>query len=440
MGATQTSRSAAPDAEPLAAPASAAPSPGLAPPPGNPRFPLFDSFRALAVLGVLAFHSTEFTGQIGLGLGGRFTEVAGGEAVILFFVISGFLLYRPYVGARAAGRAGPRAARYFRRRALRILPAYWVALTVLAIYPGVSSIFSADWWRYYGYLQLYWPRTIGGGIPVAWTLCVEVTFYLVLPVWALAMRRTRPGARGGEVLTGELVALGVVATGGAIVQLLAATGHIGYVVSSAFPGQCTWLCIGMALAVISVVAGADERLARRARQIGRRPELCWGAAAVAFAGLMTLVPSGGLFGLIAVVQTRQSAPTTVAKLGLEATLVVLLVLPAVFSGDRPGIPRRILGARPLVALGVISYSFYLYHFTVVQLLAFPRAPGVFTASGFDLLAHVHIARGGVLFLASLIVTSAIATVSYRFVELPFLRLKEDGTGGILRRLSILRHR
>ncbi len=442
MGATETSGSRAIDAEQFAAPATAAPSPALAPPPGSPRFPLFDGLRGIAVLGILAFHVTEFTSQIGFGLGGRFAEVAGGEAVITFFVISGFLLYRPYVAARAAAKPVLNSARYLRRRALRILPAYWVALTVLAIYPGVHSIFSADWWRYYGYSQLYSQRTLGGGIPVAWTLCVEVTFYLALPVWAFGVRRIGGGARGTQLLRAELIPLALVALGGIAVQMLVATHRLSNLVGSSILGQCTWMCVGMAFAVLSVVAFEDESVARRIRPLSERPGLCWLGVLVAGAGLLALVPRGGLFGLIAAVETGQPPGTMLAKLVLQGIFVVLLVLPAVLNGSRPGVPRRILAFRPFVLLGVISYSFYLYHLVVVQMLALSRDTKIYQASSLDLLKHVHVARSWTLYIAALGVTAVIATLSYRFVELPFLRMKEGGHHGQggKRRLSILRPR
>ena len=90
----------------------------------------------------------------------------GALGPIVFFAISGFLLYRPWVAARAAGAPAPAAGRYARRRALRILPAYWVALTVLAVFPGITGVFTGDWWRYYLFLQAYDARTLGLGIPV----------------------------------------------------------------------------------------------------------------------------------------------------------------------------------------------------------------------------------------------------------------------------------
>ena len=87
--------------------AAGAPSPAVAPPPGNPRFALFDSLRAIAVLGVLTFHVFALSGALGRPVLGDAAAVLGSQGPILFFVISGFLLYRPYVAARAAGRPVP---------------------------------------------------------------------------------------------------------------------------------------------------------------------------------------------------------------------------------------------------------------------------------------------------------------------------------------------
>jgi peptidoglycan/LPS O-acetylase OafA/YrhL len=55
----------------------------------------------------------------------------------------------------------------------RIVPAYWAALTLLAIYPGLPGVFTADFWRYYGFLQIYNATTRFGGLSVAWSVCVE---------------------------------------------------------------------------------------------------------------------------------------------------------------------------------------------------------------------------------------------------------------------------
>ncbi len=407
--------------------ASEAPSPAFAPPPGNPRFPLFDGLRAIAVLGVVTFHVFEFTGRLGSGLDGRFGEVAV-DGVLLFFAISGFLLYRPYVAAHAAGQGGPSPAAYGRRRTLRIVPAYWVALTLLAIFPGIVGVFSGDWWRYYGFLQLYAGRTVGGGIPVAWTLSVEVMFYVGLPLWALVMRRLSLGerTRGGSRrwLVVELVSLSVLAAVGLAVQLAAARGVIGHLVGSSLAGASLWFAIGMAFAVLSVAVDRGEvHLDGALRVVTRFPGACWVAAAAAFAGLMALVPRGGVLGFIATTQARQSLHVAAPKIALEAVLLTLLIAPAVFGHTRGGAPRWLLRWKPMVWLGVISYSVYLYHLTIIELIATPGKNAAFSASGANLLAHLHAARTLVLFVVSVAATAIVASISYRWIELPFLRRK-----------------
>src|SRR5262245_48380037 len=123
----------------------------LRPPPGNPRFPLVDGLRAVAATMVLVSHTSFLSGFNGRGEIGRvFARFDMGVA--LFFIISGFLLYRPFVSARLDGRAAPRVLRYARRRVLRIVPAYWLALTVLAIWPGLRGDVFGHIPIYYGFL------------------------------------------------------------------------------------------------------------------------------------------------------------------------------------------------------------------------------------------------------------------------------------------------
>ena len=162
----------------------------LVPPEGHPRFALVDACRAIAALSVLFYH----VGQIGGGNKTGALRPIGlhlNIGVPIFFAISGFVLYRPFVNARLAGARRQSIAEYARRRILRIVPAYWVALTVLALLAHWHDVFSADAWRYYGFAQIYDPRTFSSGLSVAWTLCIEVTFYLLLPFYVLAIDRLR---------------------------------------------------------------------------------------------------------------------------------------------------------------------------------------------------------------------------------------------------------
>jgi peptidoglycan/LPS O-acetylase OafA/YrhL len=396
------------------APRDVAPSPAVAPPPGNPRFALFDALRAIAVLAVLTFHVCAVSGALDRRVVGDAAAMLGSQGPILFFVISGFLLYRPFVAARAAGAPTPSIGRYARRRVLRIVPAYWLALTVLAIFPGVVGAFSGDWWRYYGFLQLYSSDTLGGGIPVAWTLCVEASFYVLLPLWALTVRR----------LGVELVPLALVALGGAVVQVLAARNAISDLLATTILGQCTWLALGMALAVASVAVemGSDEP--RAVQFVRERPGACWLGAAAAFVALTALLRPGGLFGIARALAPQQPVAKTVAAIALGIALNVLLVAPAIFGERAGGLPRRVLAWAPLAWLGLVSYGVYLWHLTVTELLGVRADPAHFSATGLNLAGRVHHLVTPILFVAALAATTAIAAASYYLVELPFLRRKE----------------
>lgn len=361
-------------------------------------FALFGALRGLAVLAVCVFHVASLTGYTGAGGLGPVTQVLGGLGVTVFFAISGFLLYRPFAAARATGAPMPDLRRFARRRVLRVVPAYWVALTVLVVFPGIVMTHGA--WRYYLFAQLYREDTIGLGIPVAWTLCVEVTFYLALPLWALATRRLSARA--------DAAALAAVALGGALVQLLAARLEISRLWADALTGQATWLALGMLLALRSVAA--PDRVVKRAT-------LCWLGAAAALAGLAALAPDG-VFGLAAALTQVQPLATVVARLALTAVLCVLFLLPAVFGEDAGGPVRRLLAWAPVASLGTVSYSFYLYHLTVAELLALDADPGHFDAGGLGLRDHVNTP---VLLAIVVVVTGAVSALSYRALERPALR-------------------
>src|SRR4051794_11402525 len=162
---------------------------GLTAPPGHPRFPAFDGLRAIAAVSVLVVHTAGDAGTMYRpGTAGALLAHLD-VGVTIFFLISGFLLYRPFSAARLSNRPRPSPRRHRAPRVLRIVPAYWLALTVLAIYPGLPRMFSNDWWIYYGFLQTYDADTINTGIGQAWTLGVELSFYAMLPLYAAALDR-----------------------------------------------------------------------------------------------------------------------------------------------------------------------------------------------------------------------------------------------------------
>src|SRR5918911_5479930 len=110
------------------------------------RFPLFDSLRAIAALSVFAAHAYLILEGFGSPNPLRDVLVRLDVGVTIFFVISGFLLYRPFVRARLRSAPPPRPLAYAWRRLLRIAPAYWVALTIIAVWLGLGEVHEAGKW------------------------------------------------------------------------------------------------------------------------------------------------------------------------------------------------------------------------------------------------------------------------------------------------------
>ena len=324
----------------------------------------FDGLRALAATTVLTYHVALSRGFSPAGrLAPLLWELKGGVAI--FFVISGALLYLPYARAIRDRRDLPNWRSYARRRGVRILPAYWVALTALAIGPFNAGVFGRDAGTYYGLSQIYAPQTLFGGLGVAWSLCVEVSFYAFLPVfaWLVARRACRSGAGSGVRV--QLAWIGAVGLAslllrGALAGSLTGPFHDhGETIMVSLPGLLDWFAIGMALAVLRAELEAGRAAGLPLAALGRRPGAC---VLLAVALFMAGVPAqhGDIFlpwyGL-----------ATHLAIGLGSGLLVLAVI--VPGGGRTvqG-PLRALGGRVAAWVGTISYGIYLWHFPVLELI------------------------------------------------------------------------
>ena len=138
------------------------------------RLPGVDALRGLAALSVILYHADTRFPFPGTRLGQYLTQRNAGPpltAVVLFFLISGFVLYRPFVAARLDGRPLPPLLPYAIRRVARIVPAYWVILALVSAWLGYRYMLTPTGFiRYFGFLQLYAPHaTVTGGISVAWS-------------------------------------------------------------------------------------------------------------------------------------------------------------------------------------------------------------------------------------------------------------------------------
>src|ERR1044072_8342248 len=166
-----------------------------------PRAPSLDGVRAIAALSVVVFHVWLY--RIERPRGER-TELLdqvlfrASSGLIFFFVLSGFLLYGAFARAALTGADGVALVPYLRRRAARIVPAYWLCgVGCLALFAAVDhhaiTPSAGELPVFALFLQNYSPTTMMRLNPVTWTLCVEVAFYALLPLVGRLALRSAPG-------------------------------------------------------------------------------------------------------------------------------------------------------------------------------------------------------------------------------------------------------
>jgi peptidoglycan/LPS O-acetylase OafA/YrhL len=390
--------------------------PVVAPPPGHPRFPLVDSLRAIAALAVLLVHSSGFTFTQWHGF---LTHAEVGVAV--FFAISAFLLYRPYVSSRLNGAPRARLRDFFRRRILRIVPAYWVALTVLAIWPGLPGVFSGHFWVYYGFLQSYNDAWILNGIPQAWTLSVEIAFYLLVPLYALVMAGALGRLRRERQVMAELVLIGLLAAGSLAYRWVLRSDISLSPVLNTLPTHMDWFAPGMVLAVLSAHWQGGS-LPRPVAYVAARPLISLAVAVAAYV-LVSLAVSFYVVRVRGHIVILYSARQDLARHALYAVVSAGLLVPAVFGSG--GLIRRILGWSVLAWLGLISYGIYLWHEPLMRWICQPDAQARCQFHGVGALHHSPFLT---LTVVSVVVAVVCAGASYYIVERPILRFKYSRRG------------
>jgi peptidoglycan/LPS O-acetylase OafA/YrhL len=321
-----------------------------------------DGLRACAALSVLSYHVAELTGFTrGSGLGAVLSQLKAG--VPIFFVISGFILYLPWARAAREGTPRPAVAGFARRRAARIVPAYWVALTVwlaiLAIAAGAGP--NDQWIGDYGLVQIYSLHSFSAGLGPAWSLCVEFTFYLALPAlgWALSMLAGRVPA---STARRQLTMIGVLAAASLGVRIGVSGSLIGAVpvghavLATALPSTFDWFAVGLAIAVLAAEWSVDPSAFRPVRCLAASPGACWLAGALLLGGAVPL-QGGDVYVMLDSVVAH-------VMIGLGAGLLLLpIAVPA--AAARPSRLLATLGGSRMAWLGEISYGIFLYNLPVL---------------------------------------------------------------------------
>jgi peptidoglycan/LPS O-acetylase OafA/YrhL len=326
--------------------------------------PSLDALRAFAVCLVLHHH---WVGPPDLP--------TGPIGVWIFFVLSGFLITRILLSARADTLHGNRHAllHFYGRRFLRIFPLYYFVL-ILGLF--FSEALRRDWPWYVTYLQNYrmiWASDPDGMFGVhLWTLAVEEQFYLVWPLLMLFLPR---------VLLLPTIVLAITSAI-TLRAVLAGMQWAPFQTYAFTPNNLDTLALGALLAY--VVTYVPDRIV-----VVRQGALVAGVVI-------------GLTGLM--VHTR---PLGAALMPVPTGLFATCYIAYAVSGFRGPLPRLFFEFPPSVYLGRISYGVYVYHFFVP-----------------DLLRRLGLKDGGVPFVAlCFLVTIAVASLSWFFLEKPVNSLK-----------------
>src|ERR1700757_98593 len=222
--------------------------------------PAVEGMRACAAIGVVITHVAFQTGHssgVDGRLYGRFDL-----AVAVFFALSGFLLWRGHAAAARGLGSRPSTGHYLRSRVVRIMPAYLIAVVViLTLLPDADHSNLTVWLANLSLTQVYVPLTLTHGLTQMWSLSVEVTFYLALPILALLAAWLPVRARVPAIAT-----LGVASCFWGWIPF---AGPAGVNPLDWPPAFFSWFAAGMLLAEwLHSPIGWPHRLARRRVRIG----------------------------------------------------------------------------------------------------------------------------------------------------------------------------
>lgn len=352
--------------------------------------PEIDGLRFLAITAVLLYHTSAYTLIKG---GARMAKLAEGSLVYsalsqghygvqFFFIISGFVLLLPFASSRLLGSPPPTLGAYFKRRVSRLEPPYLINLVVVALLlwttGRANQLIVPHLLASMAYLHnaLYSsPSTINY---VAWSLEVEIQFYLVAPVLALVFAIRPRWLR--------LLAIGCIATAAIWFQRNAGLADGFNVLGNGLNllGSIQYFLVGALLVDIYLMSW------------GRAPSTGWLWDAL-------LVGAWGVFLFVSVI--HQTVP-----LGVSLPLIMFVTVVATFRGRRM---RTVLSNRWIATIGGMCYTIYLYHYFIISLIGRLLSPRL----TIDTFAASVILNSVVL--APVVLVSCAAL--FAFTERPFMK-------------------
>lgn len=363
-----------------------------------------DGWRGLAALMVVVTHVAFATGFVVSGGAAGALAARMDFGVAIFFLLSGFLLYRPWISAALGLAPAPSVRTYALRRVARVVPAYLVALVVVfGLLPQAGEPEPWVWVANATFTQIYLPGALVEGFTQSWSVATEASFYVALPGLAWAAGR----ARRGDPLIGHLVMLGTLVCAGVAFVSCRAFGPAGSWPLSGLwlPSFLDWFALGMTAAAVSAAraAGRLPRVTSLATEVAGEGSACLAGGVLILVLLAT--PIAGTYTLDA----PGSWAVLIKHVGFAAAAAALL-LPAFLGSERePSLRRRALASPVARGMGRISYGVFLWHLAAMWVIL-------------DLTGHGTFAGGfGWLLPLTVLASVGIASLSWRFLEQPILR-------------------
>lgn len=351
---------------------------------GERRLARMESFRAIAATALVSGHiwgaAHFYVPAADYSYFGRMIYGAASSIYVLL-ALTGYLLAWPFVRQYFGGGKAVRLRGYYTNRFLRLFPLYWTAIVLLLILQeGGGS--REQWLLFIPLLQNFSAEHIGTVDGPLWTVVVELHFYILLPLLMLGVARAFPGRAGRAAAAIGL--LGAASLALWISQVTFGAGH-AQLWRWNLPANFFFFASGILLAFFRLWVERERPRFLEHRWLGHSD--VWFAASLpiwlVFFAEFKLVPLVAIAGFI---------------------LLGAATLPL-----RRGLILRMLDFKPLAVLGVASYSLYVWHLPILDNLRAIDGFPLSTASNYAIVLPICV---------------LVALLSFRFIEAPFLRLRQ----------------
>lgn len=419
---------------------------------------VLDGIRAIACLSVIFFHLHLFARHYGIWppfqrngetnifyiISIYLGEYFGDSGVIIFFMLSSFLLFLPYAKSLLFDSPWPSLRRFYLRRIFRIIPGYFVSLLLIALLIQPSFLFPNNWHYLWLFLTFRMDFALSSRINIPfWTLAVEFQFYLLLPIIACLLRPiVRRGTAGWRMAKLTFCLLSIVAWGLATRywgQFIADTSKLDFLIPHAVSTTLKpfiygdrgkyfeVFAVGMLICMLYTFVQNTPEISHWQT---RMRHLSWSMFLIGLLLLSFLCPLR-FFAESArpnyveyhIIKTSLDGyapkilPYWLEWQALAYTLAYACCFWALlYSSSRL---KCFFESSLLKRIASISYSLYMWHYPLIALFIFAITNNFILKQGRDSLVQYS------TFLCwTLVVVFPVATMLYRWIEQPGIRMGE----------------